>query len=99
MMLLLINMKTKKSFEEVEGLKLDLKGHIERCVELYDQLLSYQTNIIEPILKAPFCFRCGESLEEHLVDKLWKCENCRKEEKSIREAKRRVQVQINLQGD
>jgi ribosomal protein L37AE/L43A len=48
-------------------------------MEMYDSLISYQVNLVNPLKKEPFCLTCGEDLEEKYVEGTWKCEKCRKD--------------------
>jgi tRNA(Ile2) C34 agmatinyltransferase TiaS len=76
---------SRKSFEDVEVLKSQLKEHIERCIELHDQLTNYQEQIVNPVLKNPFCLTCGEAVDG--IGGIWKCDSCRKWEKTVNLAK------------
>lgn len=48
-------------------------------MEMYDSLLSYQIDLVNPLKKEPFCLTCGEDLEEKYIEGTWKCDNCRKD--------------------
>lgn len=71
----------KKSLEDIEIMKIHITQTIERGIEFLDALTTYQTEVYDPILKKPFCFNCGDPIEERKAwtGKPYKCDKCKRE--------------------